>query len=189
MKKIAVFTVLPMLSAAFVVAGAAGPAGATVGKGSCPTPTKADVARAAADTVDEPARGSDDALDGVRVKYIPKGFLAGQVRVEPKQYAYQWLGQGYTPDKYRNLWVRITCDPSLVKLADLRKPSFDSGEFVKSKKGKVGGRTVLVRIPHKEFREFRDVAWVERKGVVVTVTVSQPLFADLDKIVKGIRVK
>lgn len=189
MKKIAVFTVLPMLSAAFVVAGAAGPAGAAVGKDSCPTPTKADVARAAANTADEPARGSDDALTGVRVKYIPKGFLVGQVRVEPKEYAYQWVGKEDTPEKYRNLWVRITCDPSLVKLADLRNPSFDSGEFVKSKKGKVGGRTVLVQIPDKEFRSFRDVAWVERKGVVVTVTVSQPLFAELGKVVKGIQVK
>ncbi|MEU7898741.1 hypothetical protein AB0B45_38525 [Nonomuraea sp. NPDC049152] len=189
MKKIVVFTVLPMLSAAFVVAGAAGPAGATVGKDSCPTPTKADVARAAADTLDKPARGSDDALNGVRVKYIPKGFIAGQVVVEPKEYAYQWMSDEDTPDKYRNLWVRIICDPSLVKLADLRKPSFDSGEFVKSKKGKVGGRTVLVQVPNKEFRASRDVAWVERRGVVVSVTVSQPLFADLGKVVKGIQVK
>ncbi|MFI6787984.1 hypothetical protein ACIBG4_11700 [Nonomuraea sp. NPDC050383] len=119
----------------------------------------------------------------------PKGFIAGQVRVEPKEYAYQWMSGDDTSDKYRNLWVRIICDPSLVKLADLRKPSFDSGEFAKAEQGKVGGRTVLVKVPNKEFRAFRDVAWVERKGVVVSVTVSQPLFADLGKVVKGIQVK
>lgn len=182
-----------LVALAMVVGGlsVAGPAQATV-ESRCPTPTKAEVALAKDDAVEHPPRGVK-AIKGVRVRHIPKGLFWGKVDVHKHdgmaEYGYFWSDNRDDVDrKHRMLWVRVACWPKVTKLAQLKKAPFIEGTFTGDiQRKKIGGRTVLTKVGDGALGHGRYLGWVEREGVVITVMASEPLVAELDEIVKGIK--
>ncbi|RJL32906.1 hypothetical protein D5H75_15010 [Bailinhaonella thermotolerans] len=158
----------------------------------CPLPTKADIRRSAATAEDRPPRKGTNALKGVRVGYVPKGFVSGGVTVNRHkglvEYSYTWTDDRSDMDyRRRTLWVRVVCAPKATKLDHLRKTPFDLGSFGNARQATYGGRRVLTQSADGALGHGRYLGWVERPGTIVTVLASQPLVPQLNKIVKGIR--
>ncbi|QYC45623.1 hypothetical protein Nocox_40400 [Nonomuraea coxensis DSM 45129] len=183
---------LAALSAAVLAATViAAPAAGAATRPSCPTPSKAEVKRAMSSKVDRPARKSN-AIKGVRVKVVPRGFAYGQVSVSRHdgvtEYGYQWSDDRDDVDrKHRSLWVRVVCRPGLRGLNALKKAPLQVGTFSgDARTAKIGGRKVLTKQGDGALGHGRYVGWVEREGVAVTVMASEPLVPQLSRIVAGI---
>ncbi|NUW36338.1 hypothetical protein HTZ77_33755 [Nonomuraea sp. SMC257] len=191
MNKTLTLAAVSLLSAATLYAPSAHAAPAATGTG-CPTPSKAEIKRSYDSKSDKPAKGAD-ALRGVHVGYIPKGFTHGQLVAQKHdgvtEYGYQWTDdRGDTDLKRRFLWVRVVCWPGARDLADLKKLPVTLGTFTGgAKTKKIGGHQVLTKLGDGALGAGRFAGWVEREGVVVTVMAGQPLVGDLGRIVGGIK--
>ncbi|MGW2147014.1 hypothetical protein ACWCOT_22105 [Nonomuraea bangladeshensis] len=184
---------LAALSAAVLAATViAAPAAEAATRPSCPTPSKAEAKRANSSDIDRPARRSN-AIKGVRVEVLPRGFTHGQVEVSRHdgltEYGYQWSDNRDDVDlKHRWLWVRVVCKPGLRELNALKKAPLRLGTFSGDvRTAKIGDRKVLTMKGDGALGHGRYVGWVERDGVAVTVMASEPLVPDLSRIVAGIR--
>nr|SBO90764.1 hypothetical protein BN4615_P278 [Nonomuraea gerenzanensis] len=182
---LAALTTVPVAAALIAL-----PAQAATSSGpACPAPTRAELKGTETDT---PPKGAK-ALRGVRVRHLPKGFTNGSVSAMKHdgitEYGYTWSDNRDDLDRaHRSLWVRVVCWPKASKLAQLRKLPVDLGTFTNTEGAvRLGGRTVLKKEGDGALGHGRYVGWVERKGVVVTVMVSQPLVPELATIVKGIK--
>ncbi|MGW5157490.1 hypothetical protein ACWEPN_18630 [Nonomuraea wenchangensis] len=170
----------------------AAPAAGAATRPSCPLPSKAEVKRANSSDVDRPARRSN-AIKGVRVEVLPRGFAYGQVNVSRHdgltEYGYRWSDDRDDVDrKHRRLWVRVVCKPGLRELNALKKAPLQVGTFSGDvRTAKLGGRKVLTMEGDGALGHGRYVGWVEREGVAVTVMASEPLVPQLSGIVAGIR--
>ncbi|MCK2213840.1 hypothetical protein MF672_008560 [Actinomadura sp. ATCC 31491] len=171
----------------------AAPAAGAAARPSCPSPTKADIRKSDATRSDHPPKGAT-ALRGVRVGYLPGGFAYGQVTVARHdgltEYSYLWSdNRDDVAPGHRSLSVRVICWPRAKKLSQLRDAPFYVGTFPHEvvRTATIGGRRVLVQEGDGALGAGRQVGWVEREGVVVTVTASTPLVPRLGRIVRGIK--
>ncbi|MEV0143492.1 MULTISPECIES: hypothetical protein [unclassified Nonomuraea] len=189
--------VLALTAASFLAAATltASPAHAAPAyRADCPVPPAADVKRARQDAIDKPARGAD-AISGLRIGHVPKGFTYGQVQVAKRkgamtEYSYLWSDERNDVNpRHRSLRVQVICGSKVTDLAGLKRLRLDEGAFrgVEAKTTKLGDRTVLVRLTDGALGSGRLVGWVEPGGTVVTVLASEPLVRDLAKIVRGVR--
>ncbi|NUS02272.1 MAG: hypothetical protein HOV97_06875 [Nonomuraea sp.] len=142
------------------------------------------------DESDRPAKRAD-AVPGLVVEYIPKGFIYGDANTQrfkkAWEYGYLWADDRDDVDrKHRSLWVRVVCWSGAKTLKDLKKLPVDIGRFTGAKATTIAGREVLTREGDGALGHGRLVGWVEKSGVVVTVMASKPLVKQLDKIVGGV---
>ncbi|GAA4101876.1 hypothetical protein [Nonomuraea soli] len=182
MKKIT----LPLLACLALPLVAAAPAQAAKQVSLCDTAIKDAKPRSG-----EPARGRG-AVPGLRVSYLPKGFIYGDFShhsgKKAWEYGYAWSDDRDDVDrKHRSLWVRVVCWPAAKSLKDLPGLPVVEGSFATAEKATVGGRKVLTKEGDGALGHGRYVGWVERPGVVITVMASEPLTSRLGRIIKGIR--
>ncbi|MDF5751422.1 hypothetical protein [Spongiactinospora sp. TRM90649] len=173
---------------------AASPAHAAASPDStyCPTPSKAEFRKAKYNEPEHPPRGAA-AVKGLRVGHIPKGFFQGHVTAAKHdgmtEYGYRWTdGRDDVDREHRSLWVRVACWPGANKPTRLKNVPFEIGRFQSdAKTRRIGGRRVLTQRADGALGHGRYVGWVERKGIVITVLVSDPVVPRLGEIVRGIR--
>ncbi|MEQ4714856.1 hypothetical protein [Nonomuraea sp. B19D2] len=142
------------------------------------------------DKVDRPAKGGNAVL-GLDLEYIPKGFTYGEANTQrfkkAWEYSYRWSDDRDDVDpKHRSLWVRVVCWSGAQTVNDLKKLPVALGRFTGAKNTTIAGRERLIREGDGALGHGRMVGWVEEPGIVVTVMASKPLVKQLNKIVEGV---
>ncbi|SDH02147.1 hypothetical protein SAMN05421505_110136 [Sinosporangium album] len=137
---------------------------------------------------DRPPLGGN-AVKGLHIGYLPKGFTLGTRTSGKHEYGYAWTNARDDTDRARRaLWVRVVCSPHLKTLTSLAKLPVDIGTFTRmARPAEIGGRKVLVRKGDGALGPGTYLGWIERPGMAVTVMASPALKGHLNRIVKGIK--